>query len=258
MVLDPSTPEPVPEPPYTNAPIVEAVIDFRTVGSDADLKMLGRVNDSVRSEYPKIQGRFNIESTVNVDDASVSTRTDRTQIGHVFSSKDEVQIFHSRRDGFSFSRMKPYQTWEPFQAEALKLWENYYSVVAPSAVTRVGVRYINRIELPGTDPVDLKHFFRTGPEIAPDLPQNIEQYLFTLQMPLPEHHCRLNLTSAIVDRESNKTPAIVLDIDVWRSTHIALDGPMTEALIDIMSELRQAKNKVFESSITDDTRRLFI
>lgn len=248
----------MPKPPYPNAPIVEAVIDFRVdKASDVSLDNLRRVQEPVKNEYPKIQGRFNVESSVQFDERDVDAHTKRTQIGHVFSSHSEEQVFHSRVDGFSFSRMRPYESWAPFQTEALKLWRVYEEFTSPGVVTRVGVRYINRIEIPAAYTIDLKDYFKTGPEIAPDLPQAIDQFFFALQMPLPQYDCRLNLASTIVDPENDTAIAVVLDIDVWRTTELMMDGPVASSLEEITSQLRTAKNAVFEASITDRTRRLF-
>ncbi|MCO6459644.1 MAG: TIGR04255 family protein [Pirellulaceae bacterium] len=77
----------------------------------------------------------------------------------------------SRVNGFTFSRLAPYESWEPFRHEARRQWEVYRNRLNPQGVARIAVRCINRIDLPG-DSVDLKEYFRTSPEIAPELRNN--------------------------------------------------------------------------------------
>ena len=47
------------------------------------------------------------------------------------------------RNGFVFSRLKPYEGWETFEAEAKRLWCIYRELAEPSEVQRLGVRFIN-------------------------------------------------------------------------------------------------------------------
>src|SRR5207253_4384748 len=104
----------------------------------------------------------------------------RTHIGYTFTSSDGLQAFQSRLDGFTFSRLAPYNGWESFCSEARRLWNIYREVTQPQAVTRAAVRYINRLDLPL--PIrDLKDYLRTVPEVSPDLPQGLSGYFMQLQ-----------------------------------------------------------------------------
>lgn len=101
----------------------------------------------------------------------------------------------SRFNGLTFSRLAPYDSWEPFRNEARRRWEVHRKKSNPQSVDRIAVRYINRIGIPG-GAVDSKDYFRNSPEIAPELPQHLEGYFVQLRFEYPDArgHCLINQT----------------------------------------------------------------
>ena len=63
--------------------------------------------------------------------------------GYLFTSVDGRQVVQARLDGFTFSRLKPYDKWESLRDEARELWQHYVQIASPETVTRVALRYIN-------------------------------------------------------------------------------------------------------------------
>src|SRR5438105_10501945 len=165
---------------YLRAPILEAVLDIRVaLQDDVSLETLARVGAEVGNSYPTRKDRLQFESelTMSAEVASASTR--RSQSGYIFFSIDERQSFQARKDGFTFSRLAPYTGWEAFSSEARKLWEHYRLLVPVNTITRLGVRYINRLDLP-LPLGDFKEYLRTVPEVSPDLPQGLRGYFMQL------------------------------------------------------------------------------
>jgi uncharacterized protein (TIGR04255 family) len=117
---------------------------------------------------------------------AVGTTASQAQVGYDFPSGDGKQIFQARLDGFAFSRLAPYDCWESFRDEGRRLWEIYRTVAQPEVVTRIGVRYINRLDLPLQN-LDFKHYLRTVPEVSPDLPQGLSGYFMQLRIPLEDN-----------------------------------------------------------------------
>src|SRR5678809_118110 len=62
------------------------------------------------------------------------------QIGHAFVGGEGKHVVQFRINGFTFSRLAPYQTWEQFRNEAKTLWESYRQIVGTLPVVRVGLR----------------------------------------------------------------------------------------------------------------------
>jgi uncharacterized protein (TIGR04255 family) len=125
-------------------------------------------------------------------------------------------------------------------------------VAQPEVVTRIGVRYINRLDLPLQN-LDFKHYLRTVPEVSPDLPQALSGYFMQLQIPQEDLKATLFINQTLVPPPGPNLVSVLLDLDFFR----AVEVPQEEAAIwDYLEKLKVRKNVVFEACITDQTREL--
>jgi uncharacterized protein (TIGR04255 family) len=238
---------------YPRAPIVEAVYDVQTaMPAGFDLERLGLLGDP---GYHLVDATANVEAVVEAGPIAVATKTHRRVSGYRYASQDERQIVLMRDHGFTFSRLAPYDCWATFSAEAARLWQRYHELAQPMAATRLGLRYINQIvPRTDTDVVELSDYLRTRPEISDDMPNLTVGYFLSIDIPLPEFDAGCRITQTIVPRDLGGK-AIVLDIDTYAErTYDPADSAGIEATF---ARLREAKNTVFEASITEEARRLF-
>lgn len=240
---------------YPRAPIVEAIIEIRcAIPEVTTLEQLATVVDP--EDFPTAERRMSVTGVLEVRPDGVEQTTSGQQTGHVFRAADGRHVLQSRLDGFSFARLAPYDTWETFCRAAERHWHRYREVVAPFRATRLGVRYINRIDVPG-EHVEVKDYLRTAVDISPYLPQLMNGYFLQVGIPLPQFRALAAVTSTIVEAESVRGHGLILDIDTAQEVDIDLKDPGAGVDIEARLEtLRQAKNYVFEASITDATRRL--
>jgi uncharacterized protein (TIGR04255 family) len=238
---------------YENAPISEALIDIRVQFSGTvTLETLQSIHDRVKDKYPRIDKRIYVQGQflAGTDVGAVAKQTD---MGYAFISADGKQVFQARLDGFTFSRLRPYGTWRELRDESRRLWSVYCEVANPSATTRVAVRYVNQIDIP-LPHVEYKDYFRTAPEVSPDLPQGLSSFFMQLQFPQPDFDGMLILTQLAIPPPRPDTSSVVLDLDVFRQSQ----EPVSEdALWPLLETLRDRKNDFFEGCITDKTRELF-
>lgn len=235
---------------YRRAPITEAVIEFRVeIPQGVGLGTLARVQASEKQRYPVRQDRWQGKASFSsAAGASVSQKT----TGYAFLSQDKRQVFQARTDGFSFSRLAPYDRWETFRDEARRLWDIYRSVVHPKGVRRIGVRYINRLDLPV--PIrDFADYLRTVPQVSPDLPQGLNGFFMQVQIPQPDLQAALVLNQAMMPPENPKVVSIILDIDLYREESIP---ERDDEVWSVVEEFRSRKNAVFEACVTAATREL--
>jgi len=238
---------------YSQAPIAEAIIDIR-----ADLPKTVTVADLERcctgqeAAYPTRSALNQATGQIQLG-PSFSTTTQTRPLGYICTAADQKRSFQARLDGFTMNRLAPYTNWEGFRDEARKVWEAYRAAVSPEKVTRVAVRYINRLDLP--QPVmDLKDYFRTFPEVSADLPQPAGGGFF-MQVVIPQEDIRsvVILTEAATEEPGPNLSSIILDIDLFRTVDIPLDD---EGVWGLFETLRRRKNEIFEACITDRTREL--
>lgn len=240
---------------YERAPIVEAIIEIRcALPQESTLDDLANMADE--EAFPTASKRMIMTGRFDFGPEGVESRASGEQTGHVFRSADDRYLLQSRLDGFSFARTAPYEHWEEFSKVAERHWHRYREVARPERALRVGVRYVNRIDVAG-DHVEVKDYLRTAVDVSPYLPQLMSSYFLQIVIPLPQFQCFATVTSTIVGAETVHGNGLILDIDAWRDVDLDLKQTETGTEIeDLLETLRAAKNYVFEASITDATRRL--
>jgi uncharacterized protein (TIGR04255 family) len=239
--------------PYSNAPITEAIIDIRVRSPQAvRLNQLERLHKTIETEYPEKVGRYLAHGQITIG-KQVSASASQEPIGFLFKSRSDKQIFQARLDGFTMSRLAPYEGWEPLRDEARRLWERYRDEVQPTEVTRLAVRYVNRIDIPFPFD-DLNQYLQTFPEVSRELPQTLVGLFMRLTIPLPEIESMILLSEALIEPAKPNVASIVLDIDLYRDTNPPQEDSEIWSFFEI---LRERKNEVFEACITEKARELF-
>lgn len=239
---------------YPNAPITEAIIELRVRRKlSAELSLLKNVGDAENRTYPNQEKMIEAVGQMKVGPGVEEASVKQEAIGWRLVSADGKRIAQSRSNGFAFSRLAPYESWLPFCAEARRLWTVYRQTVAPDEVERLAVRYLNRIDIPGTS-IELKDFLRTSPEVAPELPQQLSGYFMQLRLPFPDIAGTCVINQTIVPPAKAGAVSLVLDVDLFRTQDVPQHEPDIWAVFE---QLHQTKNHVFEACITDAARRLF-
>ncbi len=237
---------------YSKAPITEAIIDLRVFPREGlTLSDIEQVRRGEEQSYPDVKrvaiahGHFEVGVRIG---ASATTK----ETGFVFTSGDQRQIVQTRMDGFTFSRLAPYETWDSFRDEARRLWTLFRDRANPIEIKHLAVRYVNRFDLPGTR-IELKDYFRTCPEVSPDLPQPMIGFFLRVLIPQEDLQAQLIINQTIIPPLTEGITSVVLDIDLFRE----VDVPNTEnEMWEFFERLHVRKNDIFEACITDQAREL--
>jgi uncharacterized protein (TIGR04255 family) len=241
---------------FRNAPIIEALLDIRVqLPGEVDLEKLKKIHDQIRDHFPEKQERQFLKAEIKLPTLSssairpISSGAD----GYFFRSPSENKIVQFRLDGFTFNKLKPYETWDVFRDEARKHWDLYTRVANPLQVTRIALRYINRIDIP-LPMKDFKEYILTVPEIAPNLPQALSHFFMRLVIPNEKIQATAIITQTMDNPTETQKLPLILDIDVWRE---AIYGPAQLEIWNDFEKLRLFKNEVFFNSITEKTKEFF-
>jgi uncharacterized protein (TIGR04255 family) len=188
---------------------------------------------------------------------AVQASAKQTPLGMGFWNKNNNQVLQVRLDGFTFSRLEPYEDFERLRDEARRLWNIYREVVRPKRVTRVAVRYINQFNIPTkAERIEPEDYFYTFPQISKKLPPNFRDfgpYLMSLRMNQDDLKGVLVLNQAMTPPRLPETISIVLDFDLYIEHPPITDEQDLWAVFD---RLRERKNLYFEACITDKAREL--
>src|SRR6516165_7350370 len=90
--------------PYSKAPITEAIIDLRVkLPESVTLSELEHLQASEHDAYPTRKKIRLAHGLIEVGEA-VATSARSIELGFMFTSPDEKQVFQGKLDGFAFSR----------------------------------------------------------------------------------------------------------------------------------------------------------
>jgi len=244
---------------FPNPPIIEALLDLQvTLPETIDIDKLKSYQESISDQFPGINVKKKWEGKVELKlkegKLPEINAPEGSPTGWLFTSSDKKRVVQARLDGFTYSKLKPYDNWDNLKSEAEELWENYCEIAEPLEVKRVALRYINQIEIP-LPFSDFREYLLTTPEIAPGLPQGLASFLIRFVIPSNnEKDTAIVIQEMKPISENGKLVPIIFDIDVFRN--IKLD-PQGDQIWEILEELREFKNDIFFNSITNKTRELF-
>lgn len=240
-----------------NAPITEAIIDFRVkLPSEFKVEAFLELKKTISDRFPKFEARRLFSSQLRIKKGKPqppSTECHGVQ-GYFFRPEDDKRVAQFRIDGFTFSLLKPYTHWEEMFAEARELWGMYFGIAQPEAVTRLAVRYVNHINIPL--PIDdLSEYFTAPPKIPDNIQGIISGFLSKVVVYDQEMDVATNIVQALEKSiKPDKHITVVLDIDSFKTGDFNVSN---DKMWDIFANLHNIKNQIFFNSITDKTARLF-
>jgi len=238
---------------YKNPPVVEALCEFRfQPGVPWDLAIPGLVYEKIRENFPKRRQAKTFEVIVEAGLAGVEQKfltTERMQ----FLREDERALIQVDRDLLAVNHLKPYPTWQEFLLLIRRGFEAYCEAAGPEGIQRIGLRYINRIEIPGQR-IELEDYFEFRPFIGPQLLQDFGPFIVGIQVPYEGSRDILRLQLANASAETPNTVAVMLDLDYF------LARPGEVSLDNVFEWVDVAHNRVeeaFEACITERLRQMF-
>lgn len=236
-------------PTLTNPPITEALIDIRVkLSSELDVKDIASIFESIKEQYPEKQEQKISEVRIDTKaEGGVAKAFGAKTHGYRYISSDKKQIFQARLDGFTLNRLHPYIKWEELRNEAYKLWQLYKNITSPESITRVAVRYINKLNI--SMPIrDFGDYLTAPPTVSEKLPQGVGSFLSRIVLHEPSISANIIITQALEQIVDDVAP-IILDIDVFK---LQTKGIEEKDAWETLEKLRNLKNKVFFNSITDN------
>jgi len=240
------------------APIVEAVIDIQARATQNLEEPLLRSQLETRLEsYRFLDSLREFHSEVKIEPGRPPSQVvrDLGWKGVRFRSSDEKHIAQFNRDGFAFSRFEPYVTWERFSEAALTFWSIYQEIAQPREIHRIGLRYINRIQLPLGEML-FEDYINAAPTPPTGLNLPFQKFMHHDTLTVPEQPYSINLIRTIQSPASAGATgfALILDIDVFTPQVFELDEvKLTHRLL----EMRWLKNKAFFGSVTEKALERF-
>ena len=238
---------------YRNPPVTEALCEVFYRGSEWDLTIPGEFYEHFRERFPKKRQRSEVEIQVQVGPGMPSAFTKPMEPRSQFEQEDGTRLLQVGRDLVVVNQLKPYPSFDEWRPVVLEAAGLYQELARPAAIARIGVRYINQIQVPESA-FKMEHYFQLHPEIPAALGPGHGRFMMRVEIP-PLHKGHLLVVtfgSAPSDGESSQ--ALMLDLyDMVTEPGEADVSDLDEHLAEGHDNIERA----FESIITDAARELF-
>lgn len=238
---------------YPNPPIVEVIcqVTFASAVSWSAASP-GLLYGRVRDDYPaEPNAQTAIEATV--DGKNGQFQVIRGNQRFVYSNPEQNRRLVANEVCLSVNALHPYEDWDSllkrFRA-ALKAYRDEFGAFTPASV---GLRYINRVIVPG-ESVATTDYFNVPVVMAHQPDSRVRTFVSRSESTSAETSIATTVTFASVAHPVEGESAFILDIDL---TIPALADAEVDALVELASLLHKWENHEFESSITDASRKLF-
>ena len=256
---------------YPNPPIREVVCEFRyEEDGHWDAAAPGLVYSALNSEFPRrlaperpvSTGAPTLESSdLSAPGAQhLELRVGPPESLRFWRESDELGYFSLAPYRWSVHHFKPYPSWKRFSEIVDKGFNAYQGVLDPTKVQRVGLRYINAIDLGqaaidlGLRSVPLEEFVEFYPFLGDSMPQVLARFHSLVQMDFENARDSLILQIWNTPRPRGTDIEIVLDLDYFLVQPENFDlGETAEWLETAHANVES----VFEGCLKEPTRRLF-
>jgi uncharacterized protein (TIGR04255 family) len=238
---------------YAKPPVIEAVCEFRlSPATKWDPAVPGLIYSRVKEDFPNREQRQirEIEMSEMPDGTQQQVRTSEVA---VFLSHDRKAFIQVGPRLLAINCLKPYPSWERFRPNIVRAFEALGDTVAIQALERIGLLYINRIEITGQS-ADLDKYFEFRPYLGPGLPQHMSSLLLGCLLPFNEGKevCRVELVTLTPDKPN--TVVLLLRLDYSLSQPNVLPP---ERALDWVDVAHSHIEDIFEGCISDRLREIF-
>lgn len=238
---------------YRKPPLIEALCEFQFVEEGWDWTIPGLIYRELKDRFPQKRQAQVVEFEVQAEPSQFSQRVKGGPGWMQFLRSDESALVQVGPNLLVVNHLPPYPHWNEFKVLILDVLSVYQRVARPKGFRRIGLRYINRIETPGTS-FDLPTYFN----LRPHLPAAIEAPYGTVLMRVELQHDmdqgQLLLTFARAVDGDDAAPVFVLDLDFATTSA----GELSQD--SVCGWIEQAHSRIemaFEACVTDALREFF-
>lgn len=239
-----------------NPPISEALLEIRfNPNKDVTTEKLEQFVDSLSTDYPNKKPVFDqsIEVMFSADNTP-KHNIDVQPGGFKITNTQGNRIVIAAIDKLVVSFLPPYRSWPELKDSTKDLFERFVGIVPQTQITRLGMRYINKIKLPLNEDFAFQKYINTFPPLPKydGLPSTLSVFETTISVPLHDIECGSTIRQSAVDSKEDKGKflTIVLDIDVFQSKNY--DSDNWSEIWGVYDNMREKRNAIFFGSLTDE------
>lgn len=244
----------IPERSYRNPPVVEALCEIYFADSSWDDTVPGAFYERVRSEFPKKQRREIQEAKITMGPDTSSAGVQRLPPWMQFLTEDGSLMIQVAENLVVVNQLLPYRHFEKWEQIIYTALNVYNEVALPKKISRIGLRYINRIEIPETI-TSMEEYFTIYPQLPQSLGDTHGTFLVRVEIPQAElgHTVLITFGTSVPPQPVEGKQTFMLDLYDRNSR------PLEPNEAELKKEVQIAHDNVvmaFEDSITNKLREV--
>ena len=242
---------------YNKPPIVEALCEFQFIPDQQwDLTIPGLIYDKIKEKFPQKQQQVGIGIQFKpTDNGGVENRVENAPPRMRFFNQDKTMLVQVGPDLLVVNQLKPYKSWNSFKPIILENLDIYKEKAIPRGFKRIGLRYINKINIESTLTLkNLENYFKFHPSMPMDIPQDHLNFILRTEIPYNEGRDLIILTTGSATPEETGISSIILDLDYVLSKSDSIPMDNVESWLE---EAHSSIENIFEACITDESRKIF-
>jgi uncharacterized protein (TIGR04255 family) len=247
-----------PRPDYTNPPIEEGLCQFTfAVPLPWNVATPGLMFGKLSSEYeadPEEQAQLQASFELPPDaGGGANFAMNRGSSRYIYRDLSKTRLLIINSELMSVNSLKPYEGWDKLRVRVERNLGQVSELLPISGISKVSLRYINRIVVGGEGAIDTDKYFTLPIHSGEEGKAAIVSFIHRVQSALTDGRTTVTSTFATLEAPTGGH-AFLLDLEFQRN----YEEPITaEVAMREADELKVMENAEFESCITDDTRKLF-
>lgn len=238
---------------YPAPPIFDAILELR-LSREFSAKEIALASAAFAKGYEKHEVQNSVKVEVRLSGEAIQPHLSDPQPVHIFSNSDQTDHCRIESDRMHWSRLPPYEGWDPFCARIFSDIAKLPKKIGLPALTRVGLRYRNRIDVPMDNGVGHYEDFLEVNISLPDILDKHQGYEWRILKEFEAEGLAANLTSGVIESPMPKCAGVLLDIDVFCTEDLPSSVGELAARLE---QMRAKKNEIFEVCMTDKARATF-
>jgi uncharacterized protein (TIGR04255 family) len=238
---------------FKNPPIVEAIIAFQISplpesaleDFDTCLAAMAAIGYKPPQSVTKHEVQFKLDGKSSTVDERESKH------GLRFISEDGLHAVQFNRDGFVFSRLGRYRSWELFREECKKTWDVYLAVSGVRDILSYGVRYINKLYIPLV--TNSEEYIKIYAHLPDGIPNMINDFFIRLMLPINDPQGQLIHQQMLLPPDKPGFCSVLLDND-FRFPAI---GMTVDEIWNQLDQVRSVKDHYFDVFTTAKMKETF-
>ena len=240
-----------------NPPIKEALLEIRfNPNKNITVSKLKEFADSLSDVYTKIEPVENQSFAFKYSKEQGPEHDFKIEpSGFKLTNAQNNRIVIAAIDKFVFSFLAPYAPWPNLKETAEDLYKKYLHFAPQNEIIRLGMRYINNINLPFAEDFSFQNYINTFQPLPKheELSDSLSKFETVVVMPHNDIGCVSTIRQTLLDVEgsedNNAYLPFTLDIDVHQSK--VFESAQIKDIWESFEKMRIKKNAIFFSTLTD-------